>query len=281
MRDSPPQLRTGRRAAAPVVKRIDSAANAHFKALRKLAQSARERQKTGRTLLDGMHLLKAYVERFGAPVEIIVSESGSARREIADQLVRPGTKATLLADGLFRELASVEAPSGIICVVDLPPAPAAIGEAADSVVLDGLQDPGNLGSILRSAAAAGFAQIVLSADCVDAWSPKVLRAAMGAHFKLAIHEGIDLPEFLARYRGLSIVTALEATASLYELKLVSPLAWVFGNEGQGVRASVAAEARSSVRIPMPGEIESLNVAAAAAACLFETVRQRQAASFRP
>jgi len=256
------------------VKRIDSPENAHFKALRKLAQNSRERQKTGRTLLDGMHLIEAYSERFGAPEEVIVSASGSARREIADYLAGSGIRATLLADGLFNEVAAVESPTGIVALVGLPEAPQNIDEARDTVVLDGLQDPGNLGSILRSAAAAGFGQIVLSADCVHAWSPKVLRAAMGAHFKLDIFEACDLLAFLQRYRGQSIVTALDGAASLYAVKLETPVAWVFGNEGQGVRASVAQATRLQVRIPMPGAIESLNVAAAAAACLFETVRQR-------
>lgn len=258
------------------MRRIDSPDNAHFKALRKLRENRRERRKSSRTLLDGMHLLEAYAERFGAPAELVVSDSGLDHAEIARYLERTRVPVTRLADGLFRDLSSVETPAGIIAVVDLPASPSEIDAAADSVVLDGLQDPGNLGSILRSAAAAGFAQVLLSADCVDAWSPKVLRAAMGAHFKLAIHEDAGLEGFLARYRGQSVVTALGAAESLYALDCSGAVAWIFGNEGQGVRAAVMQAARRSVRIPMPGEVESLNVAAAAAVCLFETVRQRLA-----
>ncbi|MBV5276888.1 RNA methyltransferase, partial [bacterium] len=127
---------------------------------------------------------------------------------------------------------------------------------------------------MRSAAAAGFRQVLLSSDCAHAWSPKTLRAAMGAHFQLDIHEASNLSAFLGGYRGQGIVTALEASTSLYLATLNGPLAWVFGSEGLGVSDAVAEATQLKVRIPMPGATESLNVAAAAAVCLFETVRQR-------
>jgi TrmH family RNA methyltransferase len=147
--------------------------------------------------------------------------------------------------------------------------------SADAVLLDGIQDPGNLGSILRSAAAAGFRQVLLSSDCARAWSPKTLRAAMGAHFSLDIHESGELADFLSRYRGQSIVTAPEAAVDLFTARLGRQIAWIFGSEGQGVRPALSALAGDRVRIPMPGGAESLNVGAAAAGCLFETVRRRQ------
>ena len=259
------------------MRQIASRDNPHFKALKKLCLSGRERRKTGQLLLDGMHLIEAYAAHFGPPVEIVVSESGALRGEIADYLQGAGARctSTVLADALFIELASVETPSGIMAVV-LQPKPAhGLNQEIDAVLLDGVQDPGNVGSILRSAAAAGFRQILLSADCAHAWSPKTLRAAMGAHFQLDIHESCDLPGFLGGYQGQGVVTALDARQSLYAADLKKPLAWVFGSEGQGVRPELAVAARLQVRIPMPGATESLNVAAAAAICLFETVRQRQ------
>jgi TrmH family RNA methyltransferase len=259
------------------MRQIASRDNPHFKVLKRLCLSGRERRKTGQVLLDGMHLIEAYGEHFGLPAEIVVSESGALHKEIADYLAGAGVRCTttILADALFAELAAVETPSGIMAVVAQPKPAHALDQEIDAVLLDGVQDPGNVGSILRSAAAAGFRQILLSADCAHAWSPKTLRAAMGAHFQLDIHESSDLTGFLGGYQGQGVVTALDATASLYAANLKRPVAWVFGSEGQGVRAEVAEATQLQVRIPMPGATESLNVAAAAAICLFETVRQRQ------
>lgn len=259
------------------MRQIASRDNPHFKALKKLCQSGRERRKSGQTLLDGMHLIEAYVQHFGQPEEVLVSESGATRGEIADYLARVqgGTRLTVLADALFAELAAVETPSGIMAIVAQPRCAHGLNQEADAVLLDGVQDPGNVGSILRSAAAAGFRQILLSTDCAHAWSPKTLRAAMGAHFQLDLHEACDLPAFLGGYRGQGVVTALDASTSLYAANLKNPVAWVFGSEGQGVRPEITAATRLQLRIPMPGATESLNVAAAAAICLFETVRQRQ------
>ena len=259
------------------MKHIASRENPHFKALKKLCQSGRERRKTGQVLLDGMHLIESYVQHFGTPEEIIVSESGAQRREIAHYLEsgHAGKSVSVLADALFEDLAIVETPSGIMAVVMQPRCSHGENQEIDAVLLDGIQDPGNLGSILRSAAAAGFRQVLLSADCAQAWSPKTLRAAMGAHFMLDIHESCNLPAFLGGYRGQAVLTALDAPVAVYALDLKGPVAWVFGNEGQGVRLEVAESTPLRVRIPMPGATESLNVAAAVAVCLFETVRQRQ------
>ena len=259
------------------MKTVASRSNPHFKALKKLAQSSRERRKTGLTMLDGMHLVETYAQHHGAPEMVIVSERGRAQREIACYLedVSAGTDLVVLTDDLFEEVATVDTPSGIMAIIKPPARVQAPDLTVDSVVLDGIQDTGNLGAIMRSAAAAGFRQFLLSDDCAQAWSPKTLRAAMGAHFQLAIHENADLIAFLGAYRGQAIVTELSATTSLYALDLMQPLAWVFGNEGRGIRRAVAAAAKQSIRIPMPGTTESLNVAAAAAVCLFEAVRQRQ------
>jgi TrmH family RNA methyltransferase len=127
---------------------------------------------------------------------------------------------------------------------------------------------------LRTAAAAGVRQALLSPGCAAAWSPKVLRAGQGAHFVLAIHEEADLEAFADAYRGTLAVTTLEDSLSLYAAEWQSPLAWVFGAEGQGVRRALLDRAGLKIRIPMPGAVESLNVGAAAAVCLFEAVRRR-------
>lgn len=259
------------------VKHILSRENPHFKALKKLCQSGRERRKTGRIVLDGMHLIESLVASGCLPIEIVVSESGQGKDEIAHFLetISATQTVTLLADSLFDDLAPVETPSGILAVAEKPRDSGAIDLRGDAILLDGVQDPGNVGSILRTAAAAGFKQVLLSEDCAQVWSPKVLRAGMGAHFLLELSEAISLKEFLEKYRGLALLTTLDEKAgALYELDLRPSVAWIFGNEGQGVRPDLAEIVRHHARIPMPGACESLNVAAAAAICLFETVRQR-------
>ena len=258
------------------MRQIASRENSHFKALKKLCRSGRERRKTGQVLLDGMHLIEVCVQHSVPLQELLVSESGLLRIEIAAFLASSDTRdqLTVLSDALFAELATVETPSGIMALIMQPHPANGLNQEIDAVLLDGIQDPGNLGSILRSVAAAGFRQVLLAPDCAQPWSPKTLRAGMGAHFRLDLHESCDLSAFLGAYRGQAILTAPDAPATLYSLALCEPVAWVFGSEGQGVRAEVAESTQLRVRIPMPGESESLNVAAAAAVCLFETVRQR-------
>lgn len=259
------------------MKSIISRENPHFKALKKLGQSSRERRKSGRMVLDGMHLVESLVASGQPPIEIIVSGSGLGKREITRFLAHFdfSSKLTQVSDALFAELAPVETPSGILAIAAIPEFTGKIDAGKDTILLDGVQDPGNLGSILRSAAAAGFVQVLLSEDCAHAWSPKVLRAGMGAHFQLQLRENVELRNFLDNYKGRAVLTTLDDTAAaLYDLDLCSPIAWVFGNEGQGVRPELMSATHLHARIPMPGVSESLNVAAAAAICLFETIRQR-------
>ena len=257
---------------------VTSADNAQFKALKKIAGSGRERRKTGLTLLDGLHLIDAWLT-LGRPVKkVVASTSGASRPEHARWIAgREGLRPLVLADALFAQLVdNGEAPSGLLALVEMPAGGGVPQDHTDTIVLDGVQDPGNVGSILRSAAAAGFRQALLSSDCAQAWSPKVLRAGMGAHFALSVFEAVDLPDFLHRFRGTVAVTHLQGGVSLYEASLVPPVAWVFGSEGQGVSDAVLACASERVTIPMPGAVESLNVNAAAALCLFESLRRRRA-----
>jgi len=254
------------------VKQIQSRDNAFYKSLKRLAESGRERRKTGRTLLDGVHLLEAY-EAVHGPVEtLIVGESALRGGEIAAHVA--GRDVVVLGDALLRELGLVDTPSGLLAVAAMPASRTSVNLEQDAVLLDGVQDPGNVGTLLRTAAAAGVKQVLLSPGCASAWSPKVLRAGQGAHFVLTIHEDADLPGFMADYAGTTAVTCLDGSTSLYEAQWRGPLAWIFGAEGQGVRPELIAAARLKVKIPMPGAVESLNVAAAAAICLFEAVRRR-------
>jgi len=254
------------------MKLIQSRDNPFFKSLKRLAESGRERRKTGRTLLDGVHLVEAYEQAIGPVETLVVAESALAGGEIAAYV--ESREGIILADALMRDLGLVDTPSGLLAVATMPAVPVAVDPGKDAILLDGVQDPGNVGALLRTAAAAGIKQALLGPGCASAWSPKVLRAGQGAHFALAIHEDADLAEFMADYRGTTAVTCLDGAISLYEARWHGPLAWVFGAEGQGVRGELIAEAKLRIRIPMPGAVESLNVGAAAAVCLFEAVRRR-------
>lgn len=276
MRRAPPQLRAGG-ATLFAVKTVSSRDNPHFKQLRKWATQGRARREAGVVLLDGLHLIEALLQSGGSIDELLVSESGAQKTEIHDWLARhPHFSGLMLPDALFGEIAATETPSGVMAVARLKEGSTGPVFDVDCILLDGVQDPGNVGTLLRTAAAAGVRQALLGPGCADAWAPKTLRAGQGAQFQLAIHEGCDLPGFLQTYRGTGVVTSLDATQSLYGAQLEGPLAWVFGSEGQGVSGPVQAAAKLVLRIPMPGETESLNVAAAAAICLFEVVRRRLA-----
>lgn len=259
---------------------INAHTNPFFKQLYKLEKSARYRKKMMLTLLDGLHLVQAYHAALGIPETLIISQSNNVSQEIKDfldtlknSIYKP--RIVTLNDTLFQHVSPVKSPTGIMAVVTIPK-PSAKDKAQQvfSVLLEAIQDPGNLGSILRTAAAAGVSDVYLSSECADAWSPKTLRAAMGAHFQLAIHEQSNLLETAQQFDGQVIATTPHGEKSLYQLKLTTPTAFVFGNEGTGLSNELLQATDTEISIPMPGETESLNAAAAAAVCLFERVRQQ-------
>jgi TrmH family RNA methyltransferase len=257
------------------MKKIVSADNARFKALLKLVESSRERKKNGLSLLDGVHLVAAYREHVGVPTQIVVSDSGSQNAEVQAVLATVKTlEPLLLSDPLFNQLSTVATPTGVLATVETPRPPVIPLKIDACVMLEDIQDPGNLGSILRSAAAAGIEHVFLSRLSVHAWSPRVLRAGMGAHFMLRIYEQCDLQDLVRTFEGQVIATSHRVKKSVFDVDLTGPVAFIFGNEGAGVSVELTAAAHKVVAIPMPGPAESLNIAAAAAVCLFERVRQR-------
>jgi len=262
-----------------MLKTVTSRSNPSVRQLLELAKSARERRTLGQTLLDGAHLVRAAMDA-GIPLkQLVVSESGQRQGEIAALLRQcHEVPALCLPDALFRSISPVDTPSGLLAVIDIPsPREPRAGEAP-LIVLDRIQDGGNLGTILRTAAAAGIEHALLSEGCAQAWAPRVLRAGMGGHFHLHIHEQLTPAQIvllLKNYRGKVIATELAAQARpLYALDLRGPTVWLFGAEGQGLSDEMRAIATIHAIIPMQPAIESLNVAAAAAICLFEQRRQR-------
>jgi len=257
-------------------KHIASAANPFYRTLLKLSRSGRERRKQAMTLLDGVHLVEAYLATGAKPLHAIVAESARLWPEIA-AVLRQLPAPIVLADGLFESVTDLASPSGLLAVIAIPGAESFAARGL-WVLLEDLQDPGNVGSILRSCAAAGVSDVWLSPGCADCWSPKVLRAAMGAHFSLRLHERTDLVQAALRCQGRVVALAPDAMRPIFELDLSGPVALAFGNEGAGLSAALCEVATDRAVIPMPGRAESLNVAAAAAICLFERVRQTAAAS---
>ncbi len=252
---------------------ISSKDNPLLVRVRKLAADPGGYRKLGEVWLEGDHLCEAFVRRGGRPLQAVVSTEGWQRPALRELAALAPAVAIVPAE-LMAGLSSLESPPAIGFVVATPTA-AAIRPDAPSVVLDRLQDAGNVGTILRSAAAFGFPQVVALKGTAALWSPKVLRAGMGAHFGLRLVEGADA-EALAALRVPLLVTSSHAAQALHEVDLPWPCAWVLGHEGQGIGAALAQRCAMSLRIPQPGGEESLNVAAAAAVCLYESARQRAA-----
>ena len=259
------------------MKSINSRDNASYKAMHRLVSKSSERKSSGMSVLDGAHLLEAFLESGRTPEEVMVNRAGAEDAQVA-ALVRRSAPApvTQLGDTLFRSLSTVDSPTGVIASVLTPQARPVPRDAPLVLLLEDIQDPGNVGALLRSAAAAGAGHVILSPRCAFAWSPKVLRAAMGGHFALNVVEGADLDAFVAEYRGTAVALAGEGERSLYDLDLRGPIALIVGNEGAGISAALAARAKAKARIPTSGRVESLNAAIAGSVALFECVRQRGA-----
>ncbi|MGE5526282.1 MAG: TrmH family RNA methyltransferase [Rhodospirillaceae bacterium] len=257
---------------------ISSATNPRFKLLARLLESGRERRKAGLTVLDGVHLVQAYREHVGRPEEVAISRSALQNAEIVHALGADASRALVFTDALFQQLSTVTTPTGILALVRLPAAQTPAADIGACLILEDLQDPGNLGSILRSAAASGTRDVLLTPACAHAWSPRVLRAGMGAHFALRLYEHCDIAAFASRYRGRLLATVRGHATSVFESDLRGDVGLMFGNEGSGLSTRLLELASDRISIPMPGAAESLNVAAAAAVCLFERVRQLGAVS---
>lgn len=256
------------------MKALTSRDNPTFKELRDLMRDARRQRQEQRTLIEGPHLLAAALDHGVPPDLVAVSESAAALPEVAALLARlPAVPAVCLRDALFKDISELATPVGILARIAIPAAPADL-PTGDCLLLDAVQDAGNVGTLLRTAAAAGVREVLLGSGCAGAWTPRVLRAAQGAHFALNIREGVDLAVFLREYRGVSVAAVAHDGIPLYELDCAAPTAWLFGNEGAGIAPELVAAARRRATIPLAPGSESLNVAAAAAVCLFEMRRQR-------
>ncbi len=252
---------------APPVQHITSRDNAFLKDLRRLAQDNTAYRKQGRFWAEGDHLCRAALVRGVQPAIGVYSESFWPLAPV--QYAQAAIKNIVISDTMFHDISGLESPASMGFVFDLPTADVLQTQMA-SVILDRVQDAGNVGSILRSASAFGFKQIIALKGTAALWSPKVLRSGMGAHWGLHLVEGLDLAD-VAQLEVPILVTSSHRGSFLHQAlqnkELPSPCAWALGHEGQGVSAELEALAHLHVRIAQPGGEESLNVAAAAAICL--------------
>jgi TrmH family RNA methyltransferase len=246
---------------------ITSRDNPLLKEVRKLARASTDYRRQGRIWLEGDHLLRAAVQRGQRPEWVIYSEDYWPIAPV--DIAQAAIKNIVIPAPLFAGLSGLESPAQVGALLRLAP-PGAIDAHAPTVVLDRLQDAGNVGAVLRSASAFGFVQVLALAGTAALWSPKVLRAGMGAHWGLHLHEGLAVAD-LAQLQVPMLCTSSHGGVYLHQAQaqgaLPWPCAWALGHEGQGVQVAVQDLARIQVRIAQPGGEESLNVAAAAAICL--------------
>lgn len=239
--------------------------------LRKLGADPAGYRKAGSVWIEGDHLLRAALQRGWRPALVVLTEAAMQDAALA-ALAESAVRALVVPTALFKGLSGLESPAQIGAELTLPSTPVIDAQAA-SVVLDRLQDAGNVGAILRSAAAFGVRQVLALKGTAALWSPKVLRAGQGAHFGLRLVEGLAADDLAALAVPL-VATSSHTEHQLHRVALPSPCAWVLGHEGQGVSPALMARCALTVGIPQPGGEESLNVAAAAAICLYESHRQQ-------
>lgn len=262
------------------MKTIASTENPHYRQLIQLQQSSRARKKLQLYVCEGSSLVQALADSQCQIEQIWIGVDQSATTDTAAIQIKQALTSLnldsavntyMISQQMLQKASSLDQATGPIAVFKAPPI---LSQPGDLLVLDQIQDPGNLGTIMRSAAAAGVHNLHLTKGCVSAWSPKSLRAGMGAQFSLNIYEQVS-PNQLIPKTGFQVFSASShAKCSIYDTDLREPICWVFGNEGNGVSEQILKET-VPLKIPQPGGQESLNVAVAASICLFEMCRQRR------
>lgn len=255
---------------------ITSTHNPKLKLVRALLGRAKERRAAGAFVVEGVRLVEDAVHA-GWKVRFALWDETVRGRglSIVEQLTSRGEDVEEVSSSLMRSISETETPQGILAVLELTAVP--IPDRLDFVLIpDQIRDPGNLGTLLRSASAAGVQAVFIPPETADAFAPKVVRSGMGAHFRLPIHNlGWDEIEQALGQHGLRIFIADMDGASCWETDLTQPAALIIGSEAEGASGSAAKLAKGRIRIPMSGNIESLNAGAAGSILMFEVMRQRQ------
>jgi RNA methyltransferase, TrmH family len=253
---------------------ITSTHNPKIQFVRGLLGRSKERHETGAFVAEGVRLLEEALAVQWPFRFVLAGETLSVRgRELTTKLQTHGVDIEIVADNLMQSVGETESPQGLLAVLEYSalPIPPALSFA---LILDQIRDPGNLGTLLRTAAAAGVEAVFLPPETVDAWAPKVIRAGMGAHFRLPI-QALNWDEIRTYTRDLQIHLAdMEGATACWQADFRSPLALIVGGEAVGASQPARELATGRVSIPMPGRTESLNAAAAGAILMFEVLRQR-------
>lgn len=254
---------------------ISSDKNPAVKRVKALLTQSRQRKKLGQTVLEGAHLIEAAVAS-GIAIELVMlSESMHHHSEVQALLSRLDDAAQVLTltDALYNSVKTLGTGIDILAVIDIPTP--TLGDIHDDcLILNDVQDSGNVGALLRTAAAVGVKTVICTTQTAQAWSPKTLRAGMGAQFSLSIFEGASIDDVLTHVKVPMLATSSHTETLIYDYELTSPVAWVMGHEGQGVDDAFLQSA-AAIALPQPNGQESLNVAIAGSLCLYETLRQRQ------
>lgn len=252
---------------------LESRDNPKIKHLRGLIEQNTYRKKQGQTVLEGTHLALAWLEKDRMIKSIFTTEHALEHPDFEEIFSQYTGIVFVLSESLYKDISTLGTTLPCLAVVDLPSSAQALNFTEDTLILENVQDPGNVGTLLRSAAAAGIEQIVCTKGSASLWSPRVLRAGMGAHFSLFTYENVELEDILTQFKIPVYVTSSHEAESLYSKNFRKQCVWILGNEGQGV-SDFALKHAEAVSIPQPGGQESLNVAVAGSICFFEMVRQR-------
>lgn len=250
---------------------ITSRSNPLIVRLRKLAGDTAAYRKHGEVWIEGEHLCRAFVAKGGVPSQALIAEPAWQDADLR-ALASAADAVAIVPPSVMSGVSALESAAPIAFAIPWAGA-GVLRPAVPSVVLDRVQDAGNVGSILRSAAAFGVVQVVALAGTAALWSPKVIRAGQGAHFALNLVEAVETTALDAL--GVPLVATSSHAADVLDAAAVPrPCAWVFGHEGQGVGPDLLARCAITFRIEQPGGQESLNVAAAAAICLYAGIPRR-------
>lgn len=253
---------------------LTSTKNPRIQRIRKLQNSAQTRRKEGLFVVEGVRLVEEVVMAGWQPELVLFTEDINDRaQQTVARFQKLGAEDLAVAPHVMQAASDTQSPQGILAVVSIPEWKFPT-DPTFLLIPDGIRDPGNLGTLLRTALAAGVEAVILPPGGTDAFSPKVVRAGMGAHFRLPILS-MDWENIRLHLAGLSIFLAdSEAGGLHYRAGFETPLALIIGGEAVGAGSQATSLATSRIYIPMPGKTESLNAAIAGAILMFEVVRQR-------
>lgn len=252
---------------------ITSKDNPLIKTAHALLTDPKKRKKMGQTVIEGTHLLDAYLKAEKMPISVIISESGLNNDEIQSLIKKFNKNPIIISDTLYKNIRTLGTSLPIMAVIEMPNLILNHAIDNDCLILNGIQDTGNLGTLLRTASATDFKTVICTPNTAHAYNPKTLRASMGANFSLAIYENISVDAIFHFVKVPLFATTSHANGLIYRKDLTKPLALILGNEGQGVDERFLKKA-TPLTLPQYGE-ESLNVGVAGSVCLYEILRQRR------